>query len=91
MRVMWWSVLGSLAQDRVECDEVKHIVSQGVDIESELGLTREKLIRMAMLLGSDYPEGINGIGIVNAAEVLNAFPQEDGLQKFREDRMDFIL
>lgn len=26
----------------------------------------------------------SGIGIVNAIEVLNAFPEEDGLQKFRE-------
>ena len=26
----------------------------------------------------------SGIGIVNATEVLNAFPEEDGLQKFRE-------
>ncbi|KAK3018281.1 hypothetical protein RJ639_003549 [Escallonia herrerae] len=26
----------------------------------------------------------NGIGIVNAIEVVNAFPEEDGLQKFRE-------
>ncbi|XP_072985440.1 DNA repair protein UVH3 isoform X2 [Typha latifolia] len=54
------------------------------DIESELGLTREKLIRMALLLGSDYTEGISGIGIVNAIEVVHAFPEEDGLQKFRE-------
>uniref|UniRef100_A0A0E0KA92 DNA repair protein UVH3 n=1 Tax=Oryza punctata TaxID=4537 RepID=A0A0E0KA92_ORYPU len=54
------------------------------DIESELGLTREQLIRMAMLLGSDYTEGISGIGIVNAIEVAHAFPEEDGLQKFRE-------
>ncbi|KAI3793957.1 hypothetical protein L1987_36580 [Smallanthus sonchifolius] len=54
------------------------------DIETELGLTREKLIRMAMLLGSDYTEGVNGIGIVNAVEVINAFPEEDGLHKFRE-------
>jgi DNA excision repair protein ERCC-5 len=28
------------------------------DIESELGLTREQLIRMALLLGSDYTEGV---------------------------------
>lgn len=28
------------------------------DIENELGLTREKLIRMALLLGSDYTEGV---------------------------------
>ncbi|KAM0022626.1 putative exodeoxyribonuclease I [Helianthus debilis subsp. tardiflorus] len=54
------------------------------DIETELGLTREKLIRMAMLLGSDYTEGISGIGIVNAVEVINAFPEEDGFHKFRE-------
>ncbi|KAE8707616.1 DNA-repair protein UVH3 [Hibiscus syriacus] len=54
------------------------------DIEKELGLTREKLMRMAMLLGSDYTEGVSGIGIVNAIEVVNAFPGEDGLHKFRE-------
>ncbi|KQK23032.1 DNA repair protein UVH3 isoform X1 [Brachypodium distachyon] len=54
------------------------------DIESELGLTRDQLIRMALLLGSDYTEGISGIGIVNAIEVVHAFSEEDGLQKFRE-------
>lgn len=26
----------------------------------------------------------SGIGIVNAIEVVNAFPEDDGLQKFRE-------
>ncbi|RDX72864.1 DNA repair protein UVH3, partial [Mucuna pruriens] len=54
------------------------------DIEKELGLTREKLICMALLLGSDYTEGVSGIGIVNAIEVVNAFPEEDGLLKFRQ-------
>ncbi|XP_061337655.1 DNA repair protein UVH3 [Gastrolobium bilobum] len=54
------------------------------DIEKELGLSREKLIRMALLLGSDYTEGVSGIGIVNAIEVVNAFPEEDGLLKFRQ-------
>ncbi|CAN4081724.1 unnamed protein product [Withania somnifera] len=54
------------------------------DVESELGLDREKIIRMALLLGSDYTEGVSGIGIVNAIEVVNAFPEGDGLQKFRE-------
>ncbi|GBG67011.1 hypothetical protein CBR_g74695 [Chara braunii] len=54
------------------------------DVESELGLERDKLIRMALLLGSDYTEGVSGIGIVNAIEVVNAFPEEDGLHKFRE-------
>ena len=32
------------------------------DVASELGLSQTKLIRLAMLLGSDYTEGINGIG-----------------------------
>lgn len=54
------------------------------DIENELGLNRDKLISMALLLGSDYTEGVSGIGIVNAIEVVNAFPEEDGLHKFRE-------
>ncbi|XP_056169922.1 DNA repair protein UVH3 isoform X2 [Syzygium oleosum] len=54
------------------------------DIEKELGLSRDKLICMALLLGSDYTEGVSGIGIVNAIEVVNAFPEADGLQKFRE-------
>ncbi|XP_074286681.1 DNA repair protein UVH3 isoform X2 [Silene latifolia] len=54
------------------------------DIESELGLNTEKLIRMALLLGSDYTEGVSGIGIVNAIEVVNAFPDDDGFHKFRE-------
>nr|GMC73439.1 DNA repair protein UVH3 isoform X1 [Ipomoea batatas] len=39
---------------------------------------------LLLLLGSDYTEGVSGIGIVNAIEVLNAFPEEDGLHKFRE-------
>uniref|UniRef100_A0A9I9CXP7 DNA repair protein UVH3 n=1 Tax=Cucumis melo TaxID=3656 RepID=A0A9I9CXP7_CUCME len=54
------------------------------DIENELGLNRDKLIRMALLLGSDYTEGVSGIGIVNAVEVMNAFLEEDGLHKFKE-------
>ncbi|KAH7300955.1 hypothetical protein KP509_23G005600 [Ceratopteris richardii] len=54
------------------------------DVENELGLDQEKLIHMALLLGSDYTEGISGIGIVNAIEVVNSFEGEEGLQKFRE-------
>ncbi|KAI5072426.1 hypothetical protein GOP47_0012532 [Adiantum capillus-veneris] len=63
------------------------------DVESELGLDQEKLILMALLLGSDYTEGISGIGIVNAIEVVNAFEGEEGLQKFKEwlDAPDFTL
>lgn len=66
-------------------DERKYVETYLMkDIETELGLNRETLIRMALLLGSDYTEGVSGIGIVNAIEVVRAFPEEDGLQKFRE-------
>ncbi|PSR87598.1 DNA repair protein [Actinidia chinensis var. chinensis] len=66
-------------------DERKYVETYFMkDIENELGQTREKLIRMALLLGSDYTEGVSGIGIVNAVEVVNAFPEEEGLRKFRE-------
>lgn len=32
----------------------------GQDVETDLGLTREKLIHMALLLGSDYTEASGG-------------------------------
>lgn len=53
------------------------------DVESELGMTRDKLIQLALLLGSDYTEGVAGIGIVNAVEIVNAFPSEELLVNFR--------
>lgn len=53
-------------------------------IASNLALDRTRLILLAMLLGSDYTEGVNGIGIVNALEVLSAFSDFEGLEEFRE-------
>jgi uncharacterized membrane protein YgcG len=53
------------------------------DIETELHVDRRKLIYLAHLLGSDYAAGVHGIGIVNALEVLAAFPGENGLKEFR--------
>lgn len=61
-------------------------------------LDRKKLIQLAMLVGSDYTVGINGIGAVTALEILAAFPQTEevvnetdqyqslvsSLRKFRE-------
>lgn len=54
------------------------------DLDRELGLTRDKLIRLAYLLGSDYVEGLPGVGPVVAMELLQEFPDEDGLHKFKE-------
>lgn len=43
------------------------------DIERDLGLSREKMIELALLLGSDYTDGIKGIGVVNGMELLAEF------------------
>jgi 5'-3' exonuclease len=39
-----------------------------------MGLWREDLVAFAYFLGSDYAEGVNGVGIVNAVEIIRAFP-----------------
>ncbi|KAG2347803.1 PIN domain-like protein [Suillus weaverae] len=54
------------------------------DLSRELGLERDTLIRLAYLLGSDYVEGLPGIGPVIAMELLKEFPGEDGLHKFKD-------
>ena len=54
------------------------------DVENECGMTRECMIRMALLLGSDYTVGVRGIGIVNAMEIQRAFTGERGLHDFRD-------
>lgn len=61
------------------------------DAKREMGLTREDLISLAFFLGSDYTEGVNGVGIVNAMEIIHAFPMKEetggiisGLHKFKE-------
>eukprot|EP00038_Savillea_parva_P020752 m.32361 g.32361 ORF g.32361 m.32361 type:complete len:1041 (-) comp4884_c0_seq1:1134-4256(-) len=48
-----------------------------------LGLDREKLIRLAYLLGCDYTNGIDGIGVVTAMEVLAEFPGDTCLDRFK--------
>lgn len=43
---------------------------------SFLELTRNEMIRLALLVGSDYTTGLTGIGPVTALEILAAFPSE---------------
>ncbi|OJD25623.1 hypothetical protein ACJ73_03011 [Blastomyces percursus] len=51
------------------------------DLEKEYNLDRSKLIQFAHLLGSDYTEGIPGVGPVTALEILTEFPT---LEDFRD-------
>ncbi|OAV99108.1 hypothetical protein PTTG_02358 [Puccinia triticina 1-1 BBBD Race 1] len=43
------------------------------DLDQELGLDQQKLIQLAFLLGSDYTDGLNGVGPVTAMEILSEF------------------
>ncbi|KAG5979244.1 hypothetical protein E4U55_005385 [Claviceps digitariae] len=56
----------------------------GSDLEQELSLSREQLISLAQLLGSDYTDGLPGIGPVTALEILSEFPGPSGLYHFRD-------
>ncbi|KAG7451252.1 PIN domain-like protein [Guyanagaster necrorhizus] len=54
------------------------------DLTRELGLDRGTLVRLAYLLGSDYVDGLPGVGPVIAMELLKEFPGDGGLHKFKE-------
>ncbi|CAK7244744.1 MAG: DNA repair protein rad2 [Sporothrix thermara] len=54
------------------------------DLEREMSLTREKLIDIAQLLGSDYTDGLPGVGPVTAMEIISEFPGNNGLEQFRD-------
>jgi len=43
-------------------------------IGSEMGLSRDDLVKMSVFLGSDYTRGVKGIGPVNAIEIITSFP-----------------
>ncbi|KAI3637862.1 hypothetical protein MIR68_004511 [Amoeboaphelidium protococcarum] len=47
------------------------------DIERHLCLTVERIIFLAYLLGCDYTDGVGGIGVVGAMEVLAEFDSSD--------------
>lgn len=53
------------------------------DIDRELSLTRERLISLAYLLGSDYTIGLPGVGPVVALELLANFPGPGGIEAFK--------
>ncbi|GKY98340.1 hypothetical protein MPSEU_000791600 [Mayamaea pseudoterrestris] len=57
------------------------------DAEREMGLGQHEMVALAMLLGGDYTEGVKGVGIVNAMEILHAFDFSkstgEGLRAFK--------
>ncbi|QPG75200.1 hypothetical protein FOA43_002550 [Brettanomyces nanus] len=63
----------------VECYQLE-------DIERDMGLTRTQLIEIAIMLGSDYTDGLKGVGKVTAVEILAEFKS---LYKFRDWWLDY--
>lgn len=59
----------------VECYQIE-------DVEYELGLGRDKFIELAILLGSDYTEGVKGVGKVMAMEILAEFKNLENFKKW---------
>ncbi|KAK4685349.1 DNA excision repair protein ERCC-5, partial [Tremellales sp. Uapishka_1] len=53
------------------------------DLDRELSLTRDRLISLAYLLGSDYTIGLAGVGPVVAMELMANFPGPNGLLEFK--------
>ncbi|KAI8897797.1 hypothetical protein BC833DRAFT_20924 [Globomyces pollinis-pini] len=65
-------------------DSSKYVESFSMNGISTLNLNRNQLIQMAYLLGSDYTEGILGLGPVSSVEIVTSWPSDDisGLQEF---------
>ncbi len=58
------------------------------DLDRELSLTRERLITIAYLLGSDYTIGLPHVGPIVAMELMANFPGSNGLQNFKKWWLD---
>jgi DNA excision repair protein ERCC-5 len=61
------------------------------DIEREMSLSRKKLIQLAFLLGSDYTEGIPGVGPVAAMEILAEFDKSNPEEVDEEEALQAPL
>ncbi|KAA0202148.1 hypothetical protein HAZT_HAZT009805 [Hyalella azteca] len=56
-------------------NQSQHVELYKLDnIRTQFGLDREKLITLALLTGSDYTMGIEGVGAVSGMEILSEFP-----------------
>jgi flap endonuclease GEN len=54
------------------------------EVEERLGLTREKLIAMALLLGCDYlPKGVPGVGIERAVKLMKSLTVPNVLERYQ--------
>lgn len=56
-------------------NQKKHVLQfQAERIEKSFNMSREQLVLLALLVGSDYTTGVTGVGPVTAMEILASFP-----------------
>lgn len=68
-------------------DERKYVeVYLAEDAKRELGVSRSEFVCLAHLLGSDYAEGVRGVGIVNAMEILATFGNQRDEVEVEEEK-----
>nr|XP_037288930.1 flap endonuclease GEN homolog 1-like [Rhipicephalus microplus] len=66
-------------------DKDPHVLSYKIsDIESKLGLDREKLVALAVLSGCDYFSGVRSVGKETALKLLNKFGHAGSLERLRD-------
>jgi DNA excision repair protein ERCC-5 len=70
-------------------EEQKYVeVYKADDAARDMRLGQNEMVALAMLLGGDYTEGVRGVGIVNAMEILETFSMaagvKTGLTRFRQ-------
>ncbi|KAH0476025.1 MAG: uncharacterized protein KVP18_004997 [Porospora cf. gigantea A] len=53
-------------------------------VQRTLGLDLDQLRMLAMLLGCDYTTGVRGVGIVNALEIIDAWPTFEDMFELRQ-------
>ncbi|KAF8380285.1 hypothetical protein HHK36_027767 [Tetracentron sinense] len=60
-----------------------------VDIEKKLGFGRNSLITLALLLGSDYTQGVHGIGQETACQIVKSVGNDVVLQLIASEGLAF--
>ncbi|MCD6549152.1 flap endonuclease-1 [Candidatus Micrarchaeota archaeon] len=56
-----------------------------------LGITREKLIWIGVLVGTDYNKGVKGIGPKTALKLVRKYDSLDGLLEFVENKYGYVF
>ncbi|KAK2973086.1 hypothetical protein RJ640_023016 [Escallonia rubra] len=59
------------------------------DIERKLGFGRNSLITLAILLGSDYSQGVHGVGPESACQIVKSMGEYAVLQRIASEGLSF--